>query len=176
MPACYRVAMFLRWLFPVLLLFAALAGEAEAADLPPVDPPGVWHKVTQDDATTDSKCIGKPVTPVCAVETIIACFVRKDRRLCRIGEGQEPQPDLTPGNPGEGVWERYRITAVRRATPKRPPAIAGITVQKGDMTVDVHKLWCQFSQCEPTDGPPTTYLLRPMDGRWAAVSWETPRW
>lgn len=147
-----------------------------AADPPPVDPPGVWHVITQDDYTTESKCVGNPVTPLCAVETIIACYVRNDHRLCRIGEGLEPEPDLTPGIPGEGRWERYRITAVRRVGSKTPPPIAGVSVRAGDLTMDVHLLFCQFSQCEPTDGPPTTYLLRSTDGRWAAVSWETPRW
>jgi hypothetical protein len=49
------------------LAAAAVAGEAWKAD-----PPGHWRKLTWDEKTTTSKCIGKPISPICAVETKLA--------------------------------------------------------------------------------------------------------
>jgi len=48
------------------------------ADVPP---PDEWRFIGLEDAT--SKCIGDPKTPLCAVETVIACFARMDISLCR---------------------------------------------------------------------------------------------
>src|SRR3990172_7533843 len=42
-----------------------------------------WRTLTFSDETTTSKCIGKPVTPICAVETFEACFKRSQIELCR---------------------------------------------------------------------------------------------
>jgi hypothetical protein len=170
--------MFSRWLFSVLRLFTALAlaGEAGAADLPPVDPPGVWRTLTQDDATTDSKCIGKPLTPLCAVESKMACFLRGNDELCRIAKGLDHLPGLGPGRPYPGGWERYRVTAVRRVNSNMLPTITGITTRTGDLTVDVKHMLCQFSECPKRIGPPTTYLVRQKGDGWAVVTWETPRW
>ena len=39
------------------------------------------RSITQTGAT--SQCIGDPRTPLCAVETLIACFTRHDMSLCR---------------------------------------------------------------------------------------------
>lgn len=39
------------------------------------------RRIGQTDAT--SECIGDPKTALCAVETFLACFGRRDRSLCR---------------------------------------------------------------------------------------------
>ena len=39
------------------------------------------RSITRTEAT--SQCIGDPRTPLCAVETLLACFTRHDMSLCR---------------------------------------------------------------------------------------------
>lgn len=118
--ACYAAEMFRQWLFlavvalPVFVIGGGLAVAAEPSDLPPIDPPGVWHTLTQDDATTDSKCIGNPVTPLCAVETIRACFTRRDDSLCQIGMGLDHLPGLSLTNKRPELSERYRVVSVKK--------------------------------------------------------------
>ena len=41
-----------------------------------------WRTLTFSDETTTSKCIGKPVTPICAVETFLACAEPSRKKLC----------------------------------------------------------------------------------------------
>ena len=61
-----------------LLLFGLAGCASVPADS---EKPEFW-RITQTDAT--STCIGDPKTPLCAVETLIACGARRDLRLCRI--------------------------------------------------------------------------------------------
>lgn len=56
-----------------LLSFPAWAGGGEAA-------PSEVRVITSTTATSD--CIGDPKTPVCAVETFLACIARLDHGLC----------------------------------------------------------------------------------------------
>lgn len=49
---------------------------------------GTKGRITRDTRTTTSKCVGNPVTPLCAIETYIACFVRRKETLCNdVGVG-----------------------------------------------------------------------------------------
>jgi hypothetical protein len=66
----------------VVWLLAGIApvwgcGGAAAPEAPPA--PEI-RRITQTEATSD--CIGDPKTPLCAVETFIACWVRRERPLC----------------------------------------------------------------------------------------------
>jgi hypothetical protein len=54
------------------------------ADLPAPDPPGHWRYITQDAERTTSQCIGDPKTPLCAMETVWACYVRNKAEFCAI--------------------------------------------------------------------------------------------
>lgn len=65
----------------VVVSTLTLAAACAATDAPD---PGRFpeiRRITQTEAT--SGCIGDPRTPLCAVETFLACFERKDRSLCR---------------------------------------------------------------------------------------------
>ncbi len=171
----------------MILLCPALAAGAERiaplqpSALPPLDPPGVWRTLSQDNATSDSKCIGKPVTPLCAVETIKACHTREDERLCRIGKGPAyrspplPDPDL-PGHPTHYI--RYRVAGAAIITKgNRDTYIVERMVPRiGDMVLQMKELYCRGSMCETDDGPPTSYILRRWEGGWYAAEWSTPRW
>lgn len=102
-------------ILPVLvLLLVPMGAEARDPDLPPADPKGGWHKITYDNATSTSPCIGKLETPLCAVDTMIAAELRGDQELyslSRIGKVQ-PTPWLQPENPND--WHKYRILSSGR--------------------------------------------------------------
>ena len=52
------------------------------------------RRITPTEA--DSACIGDPVTPVCAVETLFACFARLDAELCRAVGIEDPDFGYDP--------------------------------------------------------------------------------
>ncbi|MEG3620301.1 hypothetical protein V5T82_17690, partial [Magnetovibrio sp. PR-2] len=52
----------------------------EAKHLADVPPPDELRFISSDSSS--STCIGDPKTPLCAVETIMACFARMDKALC----------------------------------------------------------------------------------------------
>lgn len=52
-----------------LLLYAAAVFPASSEE---------WATLTFDPATSSSRCIGNPMTPLCAVETHKACFLWND--------------------------------------------------------------------------------------------------
>ena len=149
---------------------------AEPSDLPPIDPPNHWHVLTQDDASSDSKCIGNPVTPLCAVETIHACFTRRDDGLCQIAMGLDHLPGLSLANKRPELSERYHVVSATEISKKKRPPINGERPEVGDVILDVMQLYCRAQKCEPAIGLPTSYLVRLVKGRWVVVTWETPRW
>jgi hypothetical protein len=65
---------------------------------------GEVRTITATSATSD--CIGDPRTPVCAVETLLACFARQDMALCK-------RVTARPVEPVGRKWDiTYRILAV----------------------------------------------------------------
>jgi hypothetical protein len=70
-----------------IAFFFILSAPVWAADGPDYakDPAiGVKRVVTKATKTTDSKCVGDPKTPVCAMETVVACLVRQSYWLCHL--------------------------------------------------------------------------------------------
>lgn len=77
-----------RLLVAVCFLAAALPAYAgEDVPLPPLTPKGKQLFMTRESSTSSSECVGSPVTPMCAVETLLACFVRGDDSLCQTAMG-----------------------------------------------------------------------------------------
>jgi hypothetical protein len=151
-------------LFCTALLFGFAS--ALAQDVPPVDPPDQWRTVGQNDATSSSRCIGQPTTPLCAVETLLACFQRGQLDLCRMvddGAEQYAQVFATPVDPGKRLT--YRVVAV-----DRPEA------QPGDMLIILEQREISADRPGPAAGPsPSDFLLRQQpDGRWKIVRWGEP--
>ena len=75
--------------WPVTLLTAAVATGAvpAAAD----ERLAIRH---MGETTATSTCIGNPVTPMCAIDTVLACNVRKQLNLCEaVGLGMLRPPD-----------------------------------------------------------------------------------
>jgi hypothetical protein len=149
-----------------------------------------WRQVSQDSAT--SRCIGDPKTAVCAVETVIACVVRREAQLCRIAAV----------DPGDGLFERmtaqklppqhygrYKINGVHTVRRDEIPGIfaefgshdpdlrmKGIEVlgiAAGDLRVTTAETEC-WSDMKRQCGPIFAlkdYYVRRVDDRWRVVTW-----
>ena len=79
------------------------------------DPEGVWRTVTQDDATSTSDCIGDLVTPLCAVDTVMACFARFQGKLCQLVWSYPASDYKFSSGAHPARYMMYRVTAVRTA-------------------------------------------------------------
>lgn len=117
------VARYSATLIAVVLLLSPVPAFA-AEDIPP---PDEIRYVERDGATSD--CIGDPKTPLCAVESWIACDIRGDIELC-IRAGQ-PFSSRIADSPGRGRV-LYSVVSVEHhpalevsAAPERS---AGITL------------------------------------------------
>ena len=107
-----------------------------------------------------SKCIGAWDTPVCAVETHIACRVRDDEELCADADGLEPK-HFRP----KGATVLYTIDRIRRWEPPEPTARDSLFVT----------VWIAESTDLPSPGAANTdsfYIARPG---FVAVSYSLER-
>jgi hypothetical protein len=161
-------------------------GHAFAKDeAPAIDKPGYWRVMGQDDEHSTSRCIGNPDTPLCAIETIIACFVRKNNELCKIGQGAY-WVDLRISGLPQPVWaHRYRVVKVKRITRdhqrhsylgRHPPPVL-----KGDLIVTIQDNDCYYGKCQKILPYPLDYrvfLVRFSEKQWHIVSWDgvVDRW
>jgi hypothetical protein len=179
-----------RLLFVAFLFAAALparAGDAPAGvPLPPITPVDGYFVMTQDDATTSSKCIGDPVTPLCAVETVMACEIRGNDDLCRIGMGLKKNPGLSAGPVSPRIyWVMHRAILTDETIPwddhelKWRPGEAG--VQAGDVRIDIADKICEKGEishtaCKTEDDLPAiaAYIVRQQGDRWAVINWRPP--
>ncbi len=143
-----------------------------------------------------SACIGKPVTPLCAVETYAACYLRTEWPLCA-EVGYEPGKMRRWIAAGEArLWYyRYEILGTRTSEADDIPNWASErgpkAWQPGDVAV---RLWWEgcppydrcvvesredpsrkfgegcrvFDRCGRTPSP-LTYIVRPIGRRWRWV-------
>lgn len=93
----------------LILAWFVPAIPATAADVLPADPPGVWHKVTQDDATTSVKCGREPKSAMCVIQLFLECALRSDNDLCRIAYGLPNDPDRFTVAPVPNEYTLYRL-------------------------------------------------------------------
>lgn len=152
--------------WPVL----AKAGDADA-DLPPLAQPGQWNYVTQDDAASSSHCIGDPRTPLCAVETLLACFQRGRAELCRMvddGAEQYSQVFASPVEPGK--YLAYRVMAAQRV---REGEDVPAPAQPGDVLLTIDQREGTLGRYARADGSPASDFLlrRQSDGLWKVAAW-----
>src|SRR5690606_41371687 len=102
----------------LLVLFTA--GNA-MAQLPAVDPPDQFRLIGTPERS-DSRCIGRPETPLCAVETLLACFARRDDALCwRVWHPPQSGIRLVPGETRPSHWVSSRVA--RLQPPGGPEAV-----------------------------------------------------
>ena len=163
------------------------------SDLPAIDPPGKGRVMTHDDLTSTSNCIGNPITPLCSVETAIACFVRRDNELCRIAKGLDKSPRFFRSEPSPNYYERYRVLSAKRfgehdlpprhhLSPSATPAPWWFPedrqiYQPGDMHIVVLRqtCWRNPDRCDPVwNTNRKTFHLRRINDHWAVLIWTSP--
>ncbi|MBI1245760.1 MAG: hypothetical protein GC202_12200 [Alphaproteobacteria bacterium] len=141
--------------------------------------------MTLDDATSDSKCVGRFETPLCAVETTIACFARGKNDLCSQARLTGSADRLTSGNIGYRTGERYRVVRVERLTGDSildiPREIGRL--QAGDIRIDIISGGCFRTDsgrryCSRPFSDPNIYTVRKTPAGWKIVDWGMPdiRW
>ncbi|MDK9720705.1 MAG: hypothetical protein OEL53_05925 [Rhodospirillales bacterium] len=134
--------------------------------------------MTHDDATSTSQCIGDPKTPLCAIETVLACFVREERQLCLSGMGVETvRFNFSKARPE--YTQRYWVAGVEMVSDKNKATynkVRYLTPQLGDIAIKIHDAPCYDQKCYKPVGPPAIYLVRKNGDKWMAVDWATPRW
>lgn len=179
-----------RLLVVTLLLAAALpAHAAEDVPLPPLTPKGEYLVMTQDNVTSSSKCIGNPVTPMCAVETKLACEQRNDPSLCELATGAPLDPEFRrlgyESRKPEATPMKYRVVhreiLTDRRFPWRPRYLDDrpneISMRTGDVRIDIldvtperKSLYHDFCDLSPREA----YIVRLKRGHWFVTDWDTP--
>jgi len=134
---------------------------------------GSFRLMTRDDSTSTSKCIGNPISPVCAFETYMACQLRGNEELCEISLGKKAGPPA-PFKTAEFITAitGYRIMAIRQYTPEHLPYSSqnrfGIT--PWDVGIKLEKTSCYGGECqEPYPHDEESYLLRKKGNVWFVV-------
>jgi hypothetical protein len=168
-----RIALPATYLLMLLALPGLAVAQASDPSLPPPDPPGVWRKLTLDDATTTSRCIGNPVTPLCAVDTYWACFFRAQPELCDMVEAGARPPTLD--KPVPDYRQEYRVVYARRPSPLDPVDRAtegNMKPQPGDVVIGLMRRFCagpvdDDSNClDVENDPPYVHMLRKRGDHW----------
>lgn len=147
----------------LLALLLAATSLTAVAQLPAVDPAGQYRLIGPAERS-DSRCIGRPDTPLCAVETLLACFARREPALCRAVWPQAASLDFTRAGHIR-YWWSYRVAAAEQAGPDEAViAIAGRN--------------CGLQMAEPdcitTPAPPTRYRVQRQGNAWQVVDWSSP--
>jgi len=111
----------------------ALAGGIEADELG-------YRLLTHFNATSTSDCIGLTHTPLCALETLMACFDRSVDIYYAVGRGHRPplaDPDSYPDPPRlyPGYSGCYRVTGSLIYRPLDVPEYNPLGVQPGDVAI-----------------------------------------
>jgi hypothetical protein len=165
----------------VVLSASSIGAERKATSLElrtTVDPAGSWRVMRRDDATSD--CIGDPVTPICAVETQIACFDRAVVELCLLAyRTSNPRSFNLNYAPVPDLIDRYRIETIGPIRPlkrsglpvrKRNPASSGAS-RDDDLYLHVRLDKCAQSRgsCAPDPANGLTCEVRPAGSRWRVL-------
>jgi len=152
----------MRYCTAILLLLVS-AGTA-FAQLPVADQAGRYRLIGPPERS-DSDCIGHPDTPLCAVETLLACFARRDEALCwRVWQPPRAGGSLFAGEKRPGYWWSYRVAAAEQTAPDEAViAVAGRNCG----------LLLAEPDCSVTPAPPTRYRVRRGAGGWQVLDWQS---
>jgi hypothetical protein len=170
-----------RRLFVVLIAVVALclAVAAEAAEkkssvIPRPDPPDSWHRLTHWDETSTSKCLGKPTTPLCALDTLLACFLRRTWEICHVAfRSMEADDDFLRGRTSLGGYLEYRVDEAR---PLRKADIPyhdrdfRKDVHRGDLLIRFQRAWCS-GFCSESSYEPVKLCVYKKSGSWTSCGW-----
>ena len=137
------------------------------------DHKGEWRVVTLTGGT--STCIGDPVTPLCVVETYLACYLRAMVELCRTAMARFwRQPSRVHWRANERYYLIYRLAAAAPVTAESMRrGLIELPRQPGDIRMWVEKRRCwtgtPIDDCLLSDRD-TGYILRRSGRRWALVA------
>lgn len=171
-PPRFGLALFARRL-ATLLAASPLLACAQMAP-PPGGSPGPWRYITANPATTSSACIGTPQVPLCAAETLLACFQRNQPDLCRmVDDGAGVYDSVFAASQAETGYLAYRIVEMRPVG-RTEPALA--QARPGDILYLIElRSGAPGKSAPPTGEPPQRFLLRPeAGGVWKVVHWGGP--
>jgi hypothetical protein len=168
----------------VLLLLAAVPAFAADPDLPPLTSKDKPLVMAFDEARTTSQCVGKPATPMCAIETMFACWNRGDHHLCRIGLNLDHEPNYGGGAPHPDDVYLYRVVKrqilTKKTLPWKPEDVLerpGLKApEAGDMRVDIWMVRCNKeispAACENDKYASTSaFIVRREGDRWTVLQW-----
>ncbi len=125
------------------------------------------RRIGPSDSTSD--CIGNPKTPVCAVETFIACWARHQMPLCwRVGVDRF---SFT----GTVTAVEYAIVYLKRLRDEDIPAHLKDAdwAKPGYFDIQLMLRDCPVGQQTCSNKPWELYVVhvKPTDGRYAVVGW-----
>ncbi len=150
----------------VALLTAAPAALAQNSLVAP--PPSEIRWITQEKATSD--CIGDITDPLCAVETLIACWARAEPDLCRRVHDETPDPVPTPEL--KPYKAEYRVKRVRLLQATDVFAYLEIAGYREGFAEIVLLRRFKDSAAQPNIGWMTySYYLKPVDDGWRVFGW-----
>jgi len=170
-----------RVVLPLMAAWLGLTASGFAADdqwRP--DPPGTWRHV--DTETASSQCIGRPDTPHCAVDTLMACGVRDADELCQTASLNGRMFGSSSGGAG---WVRYHIARIsvvpedQELDPAHYVTDPLELAKAGDLKLDIESYSCKRgATCQdhiPRKLRDIVYLVRRTGDRWAVVNYYVPR-
>jgi hypothetical protein len=146
---------------PVLPLILLTLGSAAIAE---DDRPEPWRLIGQDPTATTSECIGRPETPLCAVETLLACFQRANQTLCRmVDDGADQYAEVFSDPPDPEKYLAYRI-------------VGPLTRTESDAKLLIEQQEIPTGQPVGTAPVQTSLfrLRRQADGSWKVTGWGDP--
>lgn len=145
-------------------------------DVPRRDPKGFYRYLTQEADSTTSTCIGNPITPLCAVETVLACVARRNDDLCRMAT-KPGFPDLEFSKGVKSPFDdmRYFVSFSKRLDAKNARLFrVGRTIPNpGDVVISLKRGNRAPGGWEREWHEPTIFLTRQYEGEWRVVTWDT---
>lgn len=136
------------------------------ADPPPPNPPGEWRILAWTDQGSSSRCIGRPLTPLCAVETLLACFQRGRVELCRLVDDDTDTYASVFASPADPqAVLAYRIVVTRRIEESVGRA------RPGDVLIGLDQHETSTAAPAAPDATDRFLLRQGADGGWKVVGW-----
>ncbi|MBI3707151.1 MAG: hypothetical protein HY246_05670 [Proteobacteria bacterium] len=179
-----RRRLFVALMAVVALCLAAAAEGAEkrASVIPRPDPPDHWRILTLDEATSTSECIGRLITPLCTVETVMACLFQRRVPPCLAVFGnpwgsEEDHNRLRSKKLLDGRYLKYQVVEVRPFRLSDVPdhdRKSRKSIRRGDLMIRIQNIICIKEVCldEGSDvEPPIKYCVRREGAGWKYCGW-----
>lgn len=163
-----------------LILLPILAGPPALAAGDDPDLPAqsmAWHYITDEDSSTSSHCLGRPDSPLCATETLLACFQRNQFELCRmVDDGAEQYASAFASPAPADRYLAYRIVLSKRLAGGDMTEDESGKARAGDVLIVLDQRDGAIGRAAPSSGAPVQrFLLRRAEGgTWKVVTWGGP--